>query len=390
MIRSRLAAIIAGVAMVAGCHSESTAPDSRDAANDAAQKLLQLADSLQQHGGSAGEIGAYRGLATLLVGTGRLSSVSISVDGATSEYLATAQEIQFNNQCPPGAVCAAIAASRPPDHAFVAWQKSDPRRMVQLFVHGNDVEALSGGASTAIVTIPSLLFFDGSGSFYAGRTTTRAISVTTSDTPCTQPSSNVLAIYAPWPCKQAEFTVSFDGTTQLTPLDGLYASDSVVTPSANAAPSHRITMASQQVHGAHLEYAPTCYGCADSTQPGSTPPVTMPWRDSLTATLTTAASGGDVTFTFTVKNTRDSTATVRFNDSQQYDIRVWDANDALVWRWGADKAFAQVVTTRTLAPGESVTYVEHWKPAPAGSYHAMAYLTSSSHGAVGFANVAVP
>jgi hypothetical protein len=390
VIHSRLAAILAAATLVAGCHSEPTAPDSRQVANDAAQELLHLADSLQQHGGSAGEIGAYRGLASLLVGTGRISNVTISVDGAASEYLATAQEVQFGSQCPPGAVCAAVAPSLPPDRALIAWQKSDPRRMVQLFVHGNDVIALSGGQSEAMVTIPTLLYFDGSGSLFMGSTTTRSITVATSDTPCTKPGNDPAALYpAPWPCKQAEFTVSFDGSVQLMPLDGLFATDSVVTPSTNVAPSHRIVMTSQQVHGAHLEYAPTCYGCVDSTQPGSSPPVTMPWRDSLTATLTTTVDS-DVTFTFTVKNMRDSTATVRFNDSQQYDIRVWDANDTLVWRWGADQAFAQMVTTRTLAPGESVTYVEHWKPASAGSYHAMAYLTSSSHGAVGFANVSVP
>jgi hypothetical protein len=388
-MRIRLAAIIAGVALVAGCHSDSTTPDGREAANDAAQQLFQLADSLQQHGGSAGEIGAYRGLASLLVGTGRMSGVTISVDGVSSEYLATAQEIQFGSQCPPGAACAAFAPSLPPDRALVAWQKSDPRRMVQLFVHGYDLVALSGGQSVAMVTIPTLLYFDGSGSLYNGATTTRAIAVTTSDTPCTPPSGNMLAVYASFPCKLAEFTVGFDGTVQLLPIEGLYASDSVVTPSTSAVPSHRISMSSQPVHGAHLDFSPTCYGCVDSTQPGSAPPVTMPWRDSLSATLTTTV-GSDVTFTFTVKNTRDSTATVRFNDSQQYDIRVWDANDQLAWRWGADKAFAQVVTTRTLAPGESMTFVEHWKPASAGSYHAMAYLTSSSHGAVAFANVQAP
>ena len=389
-MRIRLATvIIAGVAFVAGCHSEPTAPDTRAAANDAAQQLFHLADSLQQNGGSVGEVGAYRGLAALLVGTGRLSSVTISVDGAASEYLATAQEIQFGSSCPPGAVCAAIAPSLPPDRALIAWQKSDPRRMVQLFVHGFDAQALSGGASVTMVDIPSLLYFDGSGSLYSGSTATRSVSVTQSDTPCSPPDGNVLAVYAPWPCKQAEFTVSFDGTAQLMPLDGLYASDSVVAPGTNAAPSHRISMASQQVHGSHLEFVPTCYGCVDSTQPGSTPPVTMPWRDSLSATLTTT-TGSDVTFTFTVTNTRDSSATVRFNDSQQFDIRVWDANEKLVWRWGADQAFAQLVTTRTLAPGESATYVAHWKPASAGSYHAMAYLTSSSHGAVAFANVTAP
>lgn len=389
-MRIRFAALAAGAAVIAGCHTESTAPNGSEAANVAAQQLLQLADSLSAHGGSASEVGAYRGLASLLVGTGRMSSVTISVDGTPSEFLATAQEIQFGG-CPPEALCQTFAPTPAPDHAFIAWQKSDPRRMVQLFAHSYDLIALAGGDSAAMVSIPSLLYFDGSGSLYSGSTTSRTFSVTTSDTPCTTPGNDPAAVYAaPWPCKQAEFTVSFDGVANLLPLEGLFAGDSVVTPSANAAPSHRISMSSQSVHGSHLEYTFTCMGCVDSTQPGSTPPVTMPWRDSLAATLGTAVAGGDVTFTFTVKNTRDTTAYVRFNDAQQFDVRVWDANDSLVWRWGADQAFAQSLTTRTLAPGESMTFVAHWKPASAGQYHAMAYLTSASHGAVAFANVSAP
>jgi hypothetical protein len=387
-MRIRLATvIIAGVAFAAGCHSESTAPDTSAAATDAAQQLFHLADSLQQNGGSAGEVGAYRGIAALLVGTGRLSSVTISVDGTPAEYLATAQEVQFAG-CPPQSVCTMMLVE--PQRTLIAWQKSDPRRVVQLLASASDVEMpYATGDALAIVTIPSLLYFDGSGSLYSGSTATRSVSVTTSDTPCTAPVNRPAVYPAPWPCTQAEFTVAFDGSAQLVPLEGLYASDSALTPSASASPSHRISMASQQVHGSHLDIAATCYACADSTQPGGTPPVTMPWRDSLSATLTTT-TGSDVTFTFTVTNTRDSTAMVRFNDSQQFDIRVWDASEKLVWRWGADQAFTQVLTTRTLAPGESARYVAHWKPASSGSYHAMAYLTSSSHGAVAFANVTAP
>jgi hypothetical protein len=148
-------------------------------------------------------------------------------------------------------------------------------------------------------------------------------------------------------------------------------------------------MSSQPVHGAHVEAALQCPNCVNPGQPGTTPPMMSPWRDSLTATLT-ASVGSDVTFTFTVKNTSSSSATLKFNDAQQYDIRVWNASNVLVWRWGADKAFTQALATRTLAPGESVSYVEHWKPTSAGSYHAMAYLTSSSHGAVAFANFQAP
>jgi hypothetical protein len=379
-VRFRLPTLLAGIALVAaGCSPEPTAPDDGTDAAVAAQTLIQLADSLSANGGSANEVGAYRGLAALLQGTGRLSTVTISVDGAPGEFLATAQEIDING-CPPGAVCAAML--RAPIRSVVAWEKSNPRRAVQIFTTDFSGAPWAADPSEG----GSMLFLDGAGAMFAGESTSHRISVTPSDTPCER-NERLLAIYTSAPCTQAEFDVAFDGTLTLAPLDGLYMEYGSVT-TTNTAPSHRVTMASQQVHGAHTELAGLCVdSCANP--PGTTPPMTSPWRDSLPASLT-ASAGSDVTFTFTVRNAGSTSATVRFGDAQQYDIRVWDANDNLVWRWGADKAFVQVVGARTLAAGESLTYVEHWKPAAPGKYHAMAYLTSSSHAAVGFTDVSVP
>jgi hypothetical protein len=86
----------------------------------------------------------------------------------------------------------------------------------------------------------------------------------------------------------------------------------------------------------------------------------------------------------------DSSATVQFRDTQQFDMRVWDPNDSLVCRWGADQAFAQSLTTRTVAPIESMTFVAHWQPSTPDDYHAMAHPTNTSHGAVAFASVSTP
>lgn len=69
---------------------------------------------------------------------------------------------------------------------------------------------------------------------------------------------------------------------------------------------------------------------------------------------------------------------------------MWDRNDAPVWQWSAGQSFAQPLTTRTLAVGESITYEAHWKPSAPGEYHAMAYLTSATHAAVAFATVSAP
>ena len=387
-MRFRLPALLAGLAFVsAGCSSEPTVPNDRAAATDAAQTLLHLADSLAANGGSASEIGAYRGLASQLVGSGRLSSVTISVDGTPAEFLATAQELQVGG-CPPGAMCTLMATL--PIRWFSAWQKDHPRRMVQLFAPSGmpvagDMPLYDG--STPVAALRGLLYLDGAGSMYGGATTSQSVSVTTSDTPCPTRDNPQPGVYPVWTCRLADFTVAFDGVATLMPLPEMEAVP-LAASAASAAPSHHLAMSSQSVHGAHVDAPLQCIDCPPKP-PGTTPPMMSPWRDSLTATLT-ATVGSDVTFTFTVKNTSSTPAEVKFNDGQQYDIRVWDANDALVWRWGADKGFTLALVSRTLAPGESVTYVEHWTPKTAGKYRAMAYLTSSTHGAVGFTNVSVP
>jgi hypothetical protein len=384
IVRFRLPALLAGLAVVAaGCSNEPTAPGDRTAADHAAQELLHLADSLAAQGNSASEVGAYRGLASLLMGTGRLSTVSISVDGAASEYLATAQEILIGG-CPPGALCTMMAQA--PIRSVVAWEKGNPRRVVQLFT-------TDFGGTTSFAAPPGtgmLTYLDGEGAMYRGTTTSETVTVTVSDTPCPPPDQNILALWAPSNCREAEFSAAFDGTLALIPLGELMP-DTIAAPSApDALPSHRVTMASQQVHGAHSDIVGICIdSCPVPNPPGLTPPVASPWRDSLTATLT-ASVGSDVTFTFTVKNTRSTAAEVHFNDAQQFDIRVWNDAGTQVWRWGAEQGFTEALVTRTLAPDESATYVEHWTPPAAGSYRAMAYLTSSTHAAVGFATFSKP
>lgn len=381
-VRIPLAALAAGAIFAAGCHADSTAPSGRQAATDAAQTLLHLADSLSAHGGTTSEVGAYRGLAALLMGTGRLSTVTISVDGISAPYLATAQEIDVNG-CPAGAVCTAML--RAPIRSVIAWDKSNPRRAVQLFTTDFSGESWAPNPSVG----GSMMLYDGTGALYGGSSTTHSVGVTHGDTPCDRPSQNVPAIHAPVPCTQAEFQVAFDATLNLVPLEGL-ASDSLAGAAASAPPSHRVAMTSQLVHGTHVQLTGLCIdSCSIPNPPGTTPPISPPWRDSLAASLAVSV-GSDVTFSFTVKNTRSTSTDVHFNDGQQFDIRVWNDNNVLVWRWGAYKAFPQMVGTRTLAAGESVTWVEHWTLPARGSYRAAAYLTSSSHGAMASTTLTVP
>ena len=70
--------------------------------------------------------------------------------------------------------------------------------------------------------------------------------------------------------------------------------------------------------------------------------------------------GEAVELTLTVTNWGVGTVTYRFNDAQRYDFVVMRENGAVAWQWSHDKAFAQVLGTLTLPPGDSRVYREGW------------------------------
>jgi hypothetical protein len=382
-----LAVVLTAAALgaAAGCNADSTAPNDHASALAAAQELTHLADSLAATGGDPAEIGAFRGLAGLVMNNGRISTVTLSVDGAPAEFLATAQQIMLG--CPPEMLCTMVAS--PPLRSFMAWQKSDPRRFVQLTEAGGafvqSFASQHGTVSTTLPTGSTLLYLDGSGQVYFGMSRSQPIGVTPSDTPCAANDGRQLAIYAPQNCTQAEFTVALNGTVSLAPF-------ALRSDSGTAAASHTLAMQSQSVHGAVLVGPMTCVACPDSGAPPPVvvPPIATPPADSLASTLTVSA-GTDVTLTFTVTNNSAKLDTLHFRNGQQFDIRIWNENGAaLVWRWGEGQAFTQSLESRTLAAGESASYVAHWTPSARGTYRALAYLTSSSHGAASYATFVVP
>ena len=72
-----------------------------------------------------------------------------------------------------------------------------------------------------------------------------------------------------------------------------------------------------------------------------------------------------------------------FNSSKKFDFEVlWE--DQLLWRWSADRLFAQMLTEETLAPGEQRAFEATWdgritggETAKAGEYLARGILTVS-------------
>ena len=68
-----------------------------------------------------------------------------------------------------------------------------------------------------------------------------------------------------------------------------------------------------------------------------------------------------------------------FASGQQYDFTVSDSSGALLWRWSAEMAFAQMLGSITLAPNESLSYSAEWIPTATGELTASGALISISH-----------
>lgn len=90
---------------------------------------------------------------------------------------------------------------------------------------------------------------------------------------------------------------------------------------------------------------------------------------------------GDVTFLFDVWADAVASTTIIFDTAQLYDIVVRDSSGTTVWRWGADRMFAQMLSTRLLDAGATWTIAERWSPTVRGALTAEALLTSGSHAA---------
>ncbi len=74
--------------------------------------------------------------------------------------------------------------------------------------------------------------------------------------------------------------------------------------------------------------------------------------------------GERISMTLSLTNCGDKPVRLSYPDSQRYDFIVQEAvgEDVKeeVWRWSADKLFAQVLGEDTIRPGETVSYIEIW------------------------------
>lgn len=102
---------------------------------------------------------------------------------------------------------------------------------------------------------------------------------------------------------------------------------------------------------------------------------------ALVVTLQTDAAADSVRFTLQVTNSSSEPVTLRFSSGQSYDFSVRDGATE-VWRWSGDMMFTQALRAETLAPGQTRSWSETWRPAASLRGHtltATARLASTSH-----------
>lgn len=101
----------------------------------------------------------------------------------------------------------------------------------------------------------------------------------------------------------------------------------------------------------------------------------------LVTTLQVAPTADSVVFTLQVTNAALAPVTLRFSSGQTYDFTVTDGGRT-VWEWGAERMFTQALRAETLAPGDTRSWREVWRPSAALRGHELtvtARLLSASH-----------
>jgi hypothetical protein len=121
---------------------------------------------------------------------------------------------------------------------------------------------------------------------------------------------------------------------------------------------------------------------------GATFATTLTLRDSSGIANHSFVMGEPIRFDLEVLNRTNRSVTLQFPDGQIYDLYVFGANGSQVlWRWGADKSFPQVVTQLEFPPNASKLYAVGWDAVladgtqlPAGAYRARGIVVSSTYG----------
>lgn len=376
---------VAALAVFAACSSESTAPlETQNDAALAAQTFSNLADSVSRSGGDPDVGNGYSAIADAVRLGGRVSSIVIAVDGVPTTFLATASAVTID-------LCAKSTcdAVRIVYRSLIAWDKANPRRVVQL-TSASDVHPIGAMLYPSLLAIyepmASLIYMDGTGGTYFGTSGSQQFSFAVSPTSCTSTRDSAMApTRGPLACSQADFKIAFSAKAEPSAF---------LVSKNNATGTRALSMSSQTVVGSHsLIDARRCDAACKPGEPGGMPPgppiVVRPSSDlpgSVSASVDSV-----VTLTLTVKNPSAQSIKVKFPGGQRYDFVVTDsATRKEVWRWGAGQAFTKEIGEQDVAAGGALVYRERWKPSTRGKLFIRAVLVSLTHRSEAYTTVVVP
>jgi hypothetical protein len=388
---------LAALLVASACSSDTTAPQlvSESDAARAADTFAHLADSVSRNGGDADVGSAYAAIAGAVRAGGRVAPITLAIDGTPASFLGTVvvTELSQNVYC-VRAPCPPVSQTL---RSLIAWDKDNPKRVVQLTSSSDDEQIsviLNPSLLASYASMASLIYLDGAGGTYFGTSGTQKFTEFNTKALCPAPAlpagkdSVALGIARPnvGVCTLTDADVTFTGT--LEPSSFLLTKNS-------ASGTHSIVMAKQSVPGAHTLFAfascdTACAGTPGTVPPKApTPPVVVRPSNELPAQLT-ATVGNVVTLTLTMKNPSAAPADVKFATGQKYDFVVIDSlTGKEAWRWSAGKAFAQSVETQSIPANGSLTFTETWTPPAKGLYLAHGILVSTSHRAEAYASVIV-
>jgi hypothetical protein len=101
-------------------------------------------------------------------------------------------------------------------------------------------------------------------------------------------------------------------------------------------------------------------GCNDESPEKDTFQRTLKILNEEDNEITVAPKGISLKLNFLFHNVTDKTQKVRFTDSQQYDLEIYNSQGVLVWNWANGKGFTTALTELVFTPGEVKTFEEIW------------------------------
>ncbi len=111
---------------------------------------------------------------------------------------------------------------------------------------------------------------------------------------------------------------------------------------------------------------------------------------SVTTDRAAYAPDESIAMRLNVTHRADTSVVFHFSDGQRYDFPIQDEAGETRWRWSADKSFIQVLGEEHLAPGDTLTYQEHFEgPLSSGTYAVVGALVATNFPLVARAAIAV-